>query len=97
MIFIKKVLHYLVCFIPWLISGIIFQFDASYYDMLNIPSFAFPPKVISVIWIVIYILISISIYIISKEKNIFKESDYFYVLITNYLANQLFLYTFFTL
>lgn len=65
--------------------------------MLNIPSFAFPPKVISVIWVVIYVLIAVSIYLISKEKNIFKESDYFYVLVTNYLANQLFLYVFFNL
>lgn len=65
--------------------------------MLNIPGFALPPKVISIVWVIIYILIAVSIYMISKEKNIFKESDYFYVLITNYLANQLFLYVFFDL
>lgn len=93
----KKVLHFLVCFLPWLISGLIFKYDASYYDMLNIPGFALPPRVISIVWIVIYILIAISIYMISREKNIFKESDYFYVLVTNYLANQLFLYVFFNL
>lgn len=93
----KKVLHFLVCFLPWLVSGIIFKYDANYYEMLNIPGFALPPKVISIVWIIIYVLIAISIYMVSKEKNIVKESDYFYVLITNYLANQLFLYVFFNL
>ena len=93
----KKALHFLICFLPWLLSGIIFSFDKEYYDMLNIPNFALPPKIISIVWIIIYILIAISIYLISKEKNIVKESDYFYVLITNYLANQLFLYSFFDL
>jgi len=93
----KKVLHFLICFLPWLVSGLVFKYDASYYDMLNIPGFALPPKVISIVWIVIYILIAVSIYMISREKNIFKESDYFYVLVTNYLANQLFLYVFFNL
>lgn len=93
----KKVLHFLICFLPWLISGVIFKFDGEYYEMLDIPSFAFSPKMVSIIWIIIYVLIAISIYLVSREKNIFKESDYFYVLITNYLANQLFLYGFFNL
>lgn len=93
----KKVLRFLICFLPWLISGIIFKYDPNYYDMLNIPSFALPPKIISIVWIILYVLIAISIYKVSSEKNIVKESDYFYVLITNYLANQLFLYSFFNL
>jgi len=93
----KKVLIFLSCFIPWLISGIIFKYDASYYEMLNIPSFALPPKLISITWIIIYILIAISIYKVRQEKSILKEGDYLYVLITNYLANQLFLYGFFNL
>ncbi len=93
----KKVLIFLSCFIPWLISGIIFKYDSSYYEMLNIPSFALSPKLISITWIIIYILIGISIYKVRQEKNILKEGDYLYVLITNYLANQLFLYGFFNL
>ena len=93
----KKVLIFLSCFIPWLISGIIFKYDASYYEMLNIPSFALSPKLISITWIIIYILIAISIYKVRQEKSILKEGDYLYVLITNYLANQLFLYGFFNL
>lgn len=97
MIVIKKVLCFLICFLPWLVSGVVFSYDANYYEMLDIPNFAFSPKVISIIWVIIYLLIAISIYLTSKEKNIFKESDYLYVLITNYLANQLFLYVFFNL
>lgn len=93
----KKVLRFLICFLPWLVSGIIFKYDANYYEMLNIPGFALSPKLTSISWIILYILIAISIYKVSLEKNIFKESDYFYVLITNYLANQLFLYAFFNL
>lgn len=93
----KKVLIFISCFIPWLISGIIFKYDPSYYEILNIPSFALSPKLISISWIIIYILIAISIYKVRQEKNIVKEGDYFYVLITNYLANQLFLYGFFNL
>lgn len=93
----KKVLLFLIYFLPWLLSGLIFKYDANYYEMLNIPSIALPSKVISIIWVIIYILIAISIYKVNKEKNIFKESDYFYVLITNYIANQLFLYVFFNL
>lgn len=93
----KKVIHFLICFLPWLISGIVFKFDSVYYNMLNIPGFALPPKIISIIWVIIYILVAISIYLVSKNKNVLKESDYFYVLVTNYLANQLFLYGFFNL
>ena len=43
----KKVLHFLACFLPWFVSGIVFRFDSEYYEMLNIPGFALPPKVIS--------------------------------------------------
>lgn len=94
---LKKILKFLVILLPWFISGLIFRYDSSYYDMLSIPSFALPPIAISIVWTVLYILIAISIYLVSENKNIFKESDYFYVLITNYLANELFLYGFFNL
>lgn len=93
----KKVLRFLIIFLPWLISGLIFKYNPEYYNMLNIPKFALSPKLISISWIIIYILVSTSIYKVSLKENIFKNSDYFYVLITNYLANQLFLYGFFNL
>ena len=93
----KKVFKFLIILLPWFISGLLFKYDANYYEMLNIPSFALPPTITSLVWVVLYILIAISVYKVSTESKILKESDYLYVLITNYLANQLFLYVFFNL
>lgn len=93
----KKVLKFIIVLLPWFIGGLIFKYDASYYEMLNIPSFALPPTLISIIWFVLYFLIAVSIYMLSNKVNILKQSDYFYVLITNYLANELFLFGFFNL
>lgn len=93
----KKVFKYLLILLPWFISGIIFKVDKMFYDNLSLPSFTLPPIVISIVWTILYILISISIYKISNKYNIIKQSDYFYVLITNYLSNQLFLFGFFNL
>lgn len=93
----KKILRFILLLFPWLLSGIIFKVDLDYYNYLNLPGFVLPNKLISIIWIILYILITISIYKISINKNIFKEKDYFYVLITNFLANSLFIYGFFYL
>ncbi len=65
--------------------------------MLKLPSFALNGKAISIIWFIIYILNSISILLISKKTNILKNNDYLYILLTNYLSNQLFMYFFFYL
>lgn len=93
----KKVLKFILFLLPWLISGLLFKVDFKYYDMLNLPSFVLPSKLIGIIWIIIYLLITISLYKISKTEKIVGNNDLFYVLITNYLANQLFLYCFFNL
>ena len=93
----KKILRFIILLFPWLLSGIIFKVNLDYYNYLNLPSFVLPNKLISFIWIILYVLITISIYKISINKNILKEKDYFYVLITNFLANSLFIYGFFYL
>ena len=93
----KKVLRFLLVLLPWFIGGLIFKYDKTYYDVLIIPTFALKPVFISIVWSILYILIAISIFKLSYKVNIPKESDYFYVLVTNYLANQLFLYGFFNL
>ena len=93
----KKVLKFILFLLPWLISGLLFKVDFKYYNMLNLPSFVLPSKLIGIIWIIIYLLITISLYKISKTEKIVGNNDLFYVLITNYLANQLFLYGFFNL
>lgn len=94
---IKKIFLFIGLLFPWLISGILFPYNDNFYSMLNIPSFALPGTIIGVIWIILYILIMISVYNVIKTTNIFKKNDYLYVLITNYVANQLFSFTFFYL
>ena len=94
---IKDILRFIIILLPWLISGIIFPYNKDFYETLRIPSFALPGFIIGITWIILYILISISIYIISKKINILKNTDYLYILITNYLANQLFSFAFFYL
>lgn len=95
--YIKNILLFLLILLFWLLSGFIFKFNKEYYDLLTLPSFTLSGKYISIIWFIIYILITISIFIIIKKYNLFKQKDYYYILVTNYLANQLFTYVFFYL
>ena len=92
-----NILTFILILFCWLLSGFIFKFNETYYSLLKLPSFTLDGKYISIIWFIIYILISISITIIIKKHNIFKEKDYFYILLTNYLSNQLFTFVFFYL
>lgn len=94
---IKNILLFLCLLIFWLLSGLIFKYNAEYYNLLDLPSFTLSSTLISVIWFVIYILITASIFMVIKKINVFKNRDYLYILITNYLANQLFMYFFFYL
>ena len=81
----------------WLLSGLLFKVNNDYYSLLKLPFFTLNGKIISIVWFIIYILITISIFKIIKKINIFKNKDYLYILITNYLSNQLFMYFFFYL
>ena len=95
--YIKDILLFIIILFLWLISGLLFNVDYSYYNILKLPLFALKPIYISIIWFIIYILNTISIIIISKRTNIFKNNDYLYILLTNYISNELFLYFFFKL
>lgn len=81
----------------WLISGFIFDCNLDYYSLLSLPRFTLTNNIISIIWFIIYIFITISIFIVSKRIKIFKNNDYLYILLTNYLSNQLFMFSFFKL
>lgn len=95
--YFKDILLFIFILFLWLLSGFIFKFNKEYYDLLKLPFFVLNGKLISIIWFIIYILNTISIIIVSKKTNVFKNRDYLYILITNYLANELFMYFFFYL
>ena len=95
--YLKNRLLFLGILLLWCLSGLLFKYNSTYYNLLKLPSFALPGKVISIIWFIIYILNTISIILVSKKVNIFKSNDYLYILLTNYIANQLFMYFFFYL
>ncbi len=89
----KKIIRFLICLLPWFISSLIFKVDTQYYKSLNLPFFAPPSIIFPIIWTILYILISISIYIISYKDNI--SSNYKIFLGINYLSNQLYTLCFF--
>lgn len=93
----KKIITYILILIPWFISGILFRSNSTFYKSLNLPSFAPPPIVFGIVWTILYILISYSIYLIIKEFKIKDQKDYRIYLIINYVSNQLFTFFFFTL
>ena len=94
---VKNVILFIVILFLWLVSGFIFKIDFSYYNLLKLPVFTINYKIISIIWFIIYILNTISIIKVINTTNIIKNPDYLYMLITNYISNQLFLLFFFKL
>ena len=94
---IKTILLFCIILLLWLIGGLIFKFDGDFYNLLKLPSFTLDGKYISIIWFIIYILNTISIIMIIKKTNVLKARDYLYVLLVNYLSNELFTYFFFYL
>ena len=79
----KKIIVFLIILSLWFLSSVFFPFDAGFYNSLNLPAFT-PPKILfSIIWPVIFILITIAIYSIIKKDN--QTKDYLYILIINYI------------
>ena len=95
--YLKQILLFIIILFLWLLSGLIFKYDPEFYSLLKLPSFALNGKVISIIWFIIYILNTISIVIIINKVKLLQNKDYLYILLTNYLSNQLFMYFFFYL
>ena len=96
-IYLKNIFYFIFILILWLLSGFIFDINYDFYNTLKLPIFALNGTIISIIWFCIYVLISLSILIILKKNYLLKKSDYLYILIINYIANQSFLYFFFNL
>ena len=89
----KKIGLFILYLLPWFISVLIFPTDKTYYTNLIKPFFAPPPIIFAIIWPILYLLITISIY---KTLNS-SSTKYKISLIINYISNQLFSFFFFTL
>lgn len=89
----KNIIKYLLCLLPWFISSIIFKIDTNYYQTLSLPFFAPPTIIFPIVWTIIYILISISIYIVINNST----NNYKLYLLINYISNQLYTFCFFTI
>ena len=90
---LKKIGIFLLYLLPWFISAILFRSDSSYYNNLNLPFIAPPPFLFGIIWPILYLLISYSIFKVYNNSN----SDYKKTLLINYISNQLFSFFFFTI
>lgn len=90
-----KILIFIICFIPFIISSFSYKFDLVYYNSLYKPFFTLPNVYFNIIWIIIFILLSISItkYYYNQKYN----RDFTYVLLSNYFSIYLYIYSFFTL
>lgn len=88
----KKILKFIGILLPWFLGGIIFKNDQLFYKTLEKPFFAPPGWLFAIIWPILYILISISIYKINT-----KSKNYLKALIINYFSNQIFNFFFFTI
>lgn len=93
----KAFFKFIIILLPWFLSSLI-PIDKEFYNSLTLPFFTPPQMVYGIIWSIIYICISISIY---QILNTYKIKDipksYKYTLLLNYIANQSFQPLFFLL
>ena len=89
----KKIGIFILYLLPWFISAILFRSDQSYYNSLNKPFFAPPSWLFAIIWPILYLLITYSIFNIYNNSN----KEYKKTLLINYISNQLFSFFFFTI
>lgn len=86
-------IKYLLFLIPWFISSLLFRSNTFYYESLSLPFFAIPSYLFGIVWTILYILISISIFTVYENSN----KEYKKYLLINFISNQLFTFFFFTL
>lgn len=93
----KAFFKFIIILLPWFLSSLI-PIDKEFYNSLTLPFFTPPQMAYGIIWSIIYIGISISIY---QLLNTYKIKDipksYKYTLLLNYIANQSFQPLFFLL
>ena len=92
---LKSILKFIIILIPWFFTSLICN-NYSYFDTINVPSFTIPKSLFGIAWTVLYILISISIYMVLNNKYI-DLKEYKKTVLTNYIFNQLYVVLFFCL
>ena len=93
----KAFFKFIIILLPWFLSSLI-PINKTYYNSLTLPFFTPPQIAYSIIWTIIYIGISISIYqIINTYKIKDIPKSYKYTLLLNYIANESFQPIFFLL
>lgn len=90
---IKNVVKYLLFLGPWFLSSLFSMNSSSFYKSLNLPVFAPPSILFPIVWTILFILISISIYKVWD----YSSKEYKLTLLINYILNQLFTISFFVL
>ena len=80
----KKIICFLMLLVPWFVSSILLPFDAGFYNSLNLPKITPPKFVFVIIWPVLFILITITLYRILKKDSL--NNDYLYILIMNFIG-----------
>lgn len=93
----KKLFSFIISLLPWFVSGLLFSSYTGYFDTINLPWFALPKTLYSIVWTILYILIAISIYKIYQNYNKKYIQGYNQALISNYIFNQLYLFCMFVL
>lgn len=93
----KAFFNFIIILLPWFLSSLT-PINKEYYNSLTLPFFTPPQIAYSIIWTIIYIGISISIYqIINTYKIKDIPKSYKYTLLLNYIANESFQPIFFLL
>lgn len=71
--------------------------NTNFYKTLELPFFAPPPIVFSIVWPILYFLIALSIYNIYNKFSLKYDLKYRDYLILNYIFNQSYTFLFFNL
>lgn len=83
----KKIIIFLLIVLSWFLAVLLIPFDKGFFLSLNTPEML-PSNMIKIIWIIIYLLNSLSIYILIKDNDF--NNDYYFILIINYIFNETF-------
>ena len=92
-----RIIRFIIYLLPWFLSALLFKSDTVFYKSLNKPFFAPPSILFPIVWTILYILITISIYKIYSKYNRKDIKNYDKYLIINYVSNQIFSFLFFTI